>query len=107
MMLSVPGVFLLFGVAVAGAGSNHNHPPPDNSLLRKRILDESNNNNNNNNNNYVEDRSPRIVNGQNAPKGRFPWFTQVRGATTEGGGVDICGGSLIAKDIVITAAHCV
>ena len=39
---------------------------------------------------------PRIVGGQNAAFGEYPFFVQ--GAE--------CGASLIWKDIVLTAAHC-
>eukprot|EP00559_Dactyliosolen_fragilissimus_P004647 CAMPEP_0184861076 /NCGR_PEP_ID=MMETSP0580-20130426/5853_1 /TAXON_ID=1118495 /ORGANISM="Dactyliosolen fragilissimus" /LENGTH=127 /DNA_ID=CAMNT_0027358445 /DNA_START=57 /DNA_END=436 /DNA_ORIENTATION=- len=40
--------------------------------------------------------NPYIVNGSLAPKGRYPYAVQLGG----------CGGSLIAKDIVLTAGHC-
>ena len=45
-----------------------------------------------------EDRQwePRIVGGQDASKGEFPFFVQGRG----------CGASLIWKDIVLCASHC-
>ena len=36
---------------------------------------------------------------------RYPWFTQVWGDSVRGG-FDACGGALIAKDLVLTAAHC-
>ena len=39
---------------------------------------------------------PRIVGGQDATKGEYPFFVQGDG----------CGASLIWKDIVLTAAHC-
>ena len=38
----------------------------------------------------------KIVGGSPAAKNAFPWFVQGDG----------CGGSLVAKDIVLTAAHC-
>lgn len=40
--------------------------------------------------------SPRIIGGQNAGKGEFPYYVQGFG----------CGGSMIWKDIILTAAHC-
>jgi secreted trypsin-like serine protease len=47
--------------------------------------------------------SVRIVSGQDAPRTRYPYIVSLRSATT---GRHACGGSLIASDIVLTAAHC-
>lgn len=41
--------------------------------------------------------SAQIVNGEDAPRNRYPWIAHFGG----------CGGSLIAPDIVMTAAHCI
>jgi secreted trypsin-like serine protease len=46
----------------------------------------------------------RIINGQDARRGRFPWWVFLRGPADCGG--DSCGGALIAPDLVLTAAHC-
>jgi hypothetical protein len=51
-------------------------------------------------------KQERIINGQNAPEGRYPWFTRVVGTRVSDGTLRGCGGSLIAKDLVLTAAHC-
>lgn len=43
-----------------------------------------------------------IVGGTDAEFGRFPWFVALANQDNE----TICGGTLIAPDIVLTAAHC-
>ena len=51
--------------------------------------------------------STRIVGGANVEEpSRYPWFTRVVGGVDTGEGLDACGGALIAKDLVLTAAHC-
>merc|ERR1711997_592064 len=44
----------------------------------------------------------RIIGGEEAPKHEFPWQISLRNL-----GSHICGGSIINKNQVITAAHCV
>ena len=46
--------------------------------------------------------SHRIIGGSDAPANRYPYTV----ALTNGGDDFFCGGSLIAPDIVVTAAHC-
>mmetsp|Transcript_50229 Transcript_50229/g.58631 ORF Transcript_50229/g.58631 Transcript_50229/m.58631 type:complete len:441 (+) Transcript_50229:158-1480(+) len=44
----------------------------------------------------------QIINGEDAPKGRFPYIVSLG----KFGNQHICGGTLIAPDIVLTACHC-
>eukprot|EP00803_Ostreobium_quekettii_P002348 evm.model.scf_47.8 EVM.evm.TU.scf_47.8 scf_47:93889-98668(-) len=45
----------------------------------------------------------RLKNGTPAPKGRFPWMVSIRDSSR----MHICGGILIDRQYVLTAAHCV
>jgi trypsin len=45
---------------------------------------------------------PRIINGSKAPINRYPYTVSL-----QEGDFHFCGGSLIAPDLVISAAHCV
>ena len=46
---------------------------------------------------------PRIVGGQNANPGEWPWQVGLH----RGSGTPFCGASLVSDQYVITAAHCV
>ncbi|XP_055957957.1 chymotrypsin-like serine proteinase [Patella vulgata] len=50
--------------------------------------------------------SQRIVDGANAYAGQFPWQASLQ-RNSSGSWSHICGGSLIANNRVLTAAHCV
>lgn len=48
----------------------------------------------------------RILNGSCAEYGQFPWVAQIQ-ARSSGNNYDHhCGGTIIAEDIILTAAHC-
>mmetsp|Transcript_43989 Transcript_43989/g.78955 ORF Transcript_43989/g.78955 Transcript_43989/m.78955 type:complete len:600 (+) Transcript_43989:48-1847(+) len=46
-------------------------------------------------------KDPRIIGGSLSTKGRYPYAVSLDGAAGH-----FCGGSLIAKDVVLSAAHC-
>jgi hypothetical protein len=51
--------------------------------------------------------TPRIVGGEVAPVGAYPWMTALVANNTSPVNGQFCGGSLIHRDWVLTAAHCV
>lgn len=51
--------------------------------------------------------STRIINGIHADSRQFPWHVSVIGTHKITNNLQLCGGSLIARQWVLTAAHCV
>ena len=47
----------------------------------------------------------RILNGQEASRGQFPWIAHIRTFTSSNAYM-ACGGTLIAPQWVVSAAHC-
>ncbi|KAL0266543.1 UNVERIFIED_CONTAM: hypothetical protein PYX00_009053 [Menopon gallinae] len=54
---------------------------------------------------WLDDTSftPKIIKGQDANEGEFPYMVSLR---RKGDGRHACGGSILTKDWVLTAAHC-
>src|SRR5215204_1563344 len=50
--------------------------------------------------------SPKIVGGTPVPDGKYPFMAFLYFSTPKGQFLGYCGGSLIDKDSVLTAAHC-
>lgn len=49
----------------------------------------------------------KIINGQKAIEGSWPWIVSLRVIMKNGSFSHNCGGSLIDTDLVLTAAHCI
>ena len=54
------------------------------------------------------DKQSRIVNGEQAEKNEFPWQASLRvGSMYMSPGANFCGGSVLNKRWILTAAHCI
>jgi secreted trypsin-like serine protease len=51
-------------------------------------------------------RQPRIINGTTAEADRYNYFVHLETPIPDSNKISMCGGSLIAADVVLTAAHC-
>jgi secreted trypsin-like serine protease len=56
-----------------------------------------------NDSNILSQRQSRIIGGKNAEVGRYP-YAQI--SLQRFDGTHICGASLVAPDLILTAAHC-
>lgn len=82
----------------------------DNTTVSNTTINITINNNNNTDNQYDPTRittgpDARIIGGQpvlNESAGRYPYYVALRNGNDD----HICGGTLIAVDMVLTAAHC-
>ena len=54
-----------------------------------------------------DDLTPFIAGGKEAEEGQFPWMAHLRVRVRGASEADICGGVLISRRCVATAAHCV
>lgn len=52
------------------------------------------------------EKGDRIVNGQETLPDEFPWIVSIQVKSSDGKWSHQCGGSVIAPDIILTAAHC-
>ncbi len=58
--------------------------------------------------NTADRQTPKIVGGKEVPNGKYPFIAALLDTRLRGNAFDqqICGGTLIDKDSVLTAAHC-
>src|SRR5687768_12345040 len=58
--------------------------------------------------NTADRQAPKIVGGKEVPNGKYPFIAALLDTRLRGNAFDqqICGGTLIDKDSVLTAAHC-
>ena len=74
-----------------------------NSTTSSTITTSTNINNNNNNNTQLLLKQPRIIGGRITPTTRHPYVASLLDTISN---THVCGGTLIAPDIILTAGHC-
>ncbi|MFV1984012.1 MAG: trypsin-like serine protease, partial [Thiohalomonadales bacterium] len=108
MTIVIPIIFLVSIPAFASSTINKGE------LLtneKKRILNKTSNRKNISQVTSITPQStiiPKIVGGTDALAGAYPWMAVLLIASEPNASkAQLCGGSLIAEDIILTAAHCV
>lgn len=92
--------FLLASVwSAATADTTDEHKQAPHALKRKKVSVGANTTHH-----VQQEREPRIVGGNPVQADKYPYFARVDNAKS--GARGICGASLVAPDIVLTAGHC-
>lgn len=82
--------------------SQSHHPHLRSASSAHQHIEDEPSNNPNQHTTHTKRNRELIVGGHNAEQGRYPYFVSLQNAE----GKTECGGTLIAPDVVLTAAHC-